>query len=241
MIRNIKALGLALVAVFAMSVLAASAAQAEGEGTPDFWAAEYPATIKATTDPGAGKQVFTSKPLGGKVRCNDPGGVGTLGGRSNELTAEEISFTGECKGLGIFPATVDSEGCHFTFTVETTVNATTSTGSVHLVCPGTSRGGITVTLFPFGTVPPHETTPVCTIHIPEGQTFGGITYHNIETKDGTMHVTVEANVSEEIEASYEGEQCEGLHSTEDSFEGTFIASAENEETEEAIDTTITDT
>ena len=221
MIRNIKALGLALVAVFAMSAMAASAAQAA-----EFTAAEYPATITATPD-GTGKQVFTSGPLGGKVRCNTVSGTSTLAGASTEMLAEEIEYTGECKALGLLPATIHMNGCKYRFTVS---------GSVHIECP--TGASITVVIYQFGTTPaehgnPEKVTEV--IHL-GSQTVNGITYHNIETADGTMHVTVEAHVEEEIEATYTGSLYEGS-STTDSYEGKFIASAKNE-FGEAIDTTV---
>ena len=238
MIRNIKALGLALVAVFAMSAMAASAAQAEGEGAPDFWAAQYPAHIEATPDPGSGRQVLTS-PFG-KVRCEEVQGTAVLNERSNELTSEEIGYSGDCTALGLFPTTVDAEGCHFTFTVEETETASTSNGSVHLDCPE-GTGSITVTIFEVGSEPPHpEEELICTIHIPGGQTFGGITYHNIETEDGIMHVTVEANTGGVIHESHEGSLCGTGTSETDSYTGSFIASATNSKGE-PINTTITDT
>ena len=237
--KRIKALATALAALFAMSGLAASAAQAEGEGASDFWAAEYPAQITATPD--EGRQVFTSGPLGGKIRCNDFSGSGVLSERSNELTMESLEYSGECKALGIFPMTIDTNGCHFTFTVDETLTATTSSGTTHLTCPG--KSGIVFTTFEIGgdegnpCEPPDP--PFETVHIPGGQSFQGVTYHNIETEDGTMHVTVEMNIEEETEATYEGSWYEGT-STTDSYSGKFIASAENE-LNEPIDTTITDT
>ena len=239
MIRNIKALGLALVAVFAMSAMAASAAQAEG---PDFTAGGYTATITATRD-GTTKQTFTSGPLGGKVRCNEVGGTATLSERGNALKSEGLTYSGECKALGLLPVTVHTNGCSYEFTVETTVSATTSTGSVHLACPTGGPEGIQVTIYKFGTpetVEAHENAANRSevITIPGGQTFTGITYHNITTEDNTMHVTVEANVQEQIHAIYTGSLYEGT-STTDSYEGTFIASAEAGG--KSVDTTIEDT
>ncbi len=241
MIRNLKALGLALVAVFALSAMAASAAQATG---PEFWTGtgntfEH-GTVRATFD--TGKQVFTSKPLGAKVRCDEVHGSATLAAPSNELTAENLAFTGNCLTASVFPTTVNTNGCHFTFTVENTHEGskTVYDGKVHLVCPSGGPESITVTVFEAGTEPPHEGTPICTIHIPGGQTFGGITYHNIETAGGRMHVTVEAKTGAVIHSTYNGSLCEGKSSTEDSFEGSFIASAENK-AGEPIDATITDT
>ncbi len=231
MIRNLKALGLALVAVCAMSAMTAAAAQAAG--APDFTAAEYPAHIEATKD-GTVKQVFTSSILGAKVRCENVGGTAVLENRSNELTATNLAFFENCLAAGVFPTTVNTNSCHFLFTVETTVTATESTGKVHLKCTEEPKS-ITITIFRVGAPTPHVAADRrCTIHIPAEQTFNGVTYRNIVTGNGVMHVTVEANVKEGIEATYVPENggipgCEKEATTKkDSFEGAFIASATNE-------------
>ncbi len=86
----------------------------------------------------------------------------------------------------------------------------------------------------------------CIIHIPDEQTFSGITYKNIETAGGLMHVTVSANVQKQIHSTDTPVNggipgCEKeTTTTEDSFEGSFIASAENEKGK-AINVTIEDT
>ncbi len=234
MIRNPKILGPALVAVCALAAMTASVAQAAG--SPDFSMTPI-RYIKASKD--EGKQIFTSQG-GVKVRCEEVGGEGALSEeneRSNELTFDSFEYSGNCLASGVFPATVDTSGCHLTFTVEETVTATESKGSVKLQCTGEPHS-VTITIYKAGAETVEgkhlDADRRCIIHIPDEQTFSGVTYKNIETEDGQMHVTFNTNVQKQIhstDTSVSGgiPGCEKSEqpTTEDSFEGKFIASAED--------------
>jgi hypothetical protein len=120
MTRNLKALGLALVAVFAMSAMTASAASAQnGKLT-----STGPVTLKATNTGEA--KLNQLEAFGLNVRC--PNVVYT--GHKVLVTphepipsgASEITITphyGVCSSLG-FPATVDMNGCDYVFDLEGT-------------------------------------------------------------------------------------------------------------------------
>jgi hypothetical protein len=118
MIRNAKILGLALVAVLAMSAMVASAASAT-----KFTAAKYPATVKGTQT--GGGHVFEVG--GGKVTCTGATFTGTLSAASEEMTMTP-NYTG-CTAFGFIGAEVTgfgSEGCDYLFTTN---------GKAHLKCP----------------------------------------------------------------------------------------------------------
>jgi hypothetical protein len=103
MMRNLKALGLALVAVFAMSAVAASAAQAEHKFTSESTTTYLLGEQKT-------KNVFTTS--GGTVECT---GAKFEGGpfSGTELKSVTIhpTYTG-CTAFGL-NATVETTGCNY--------------------------------------------------------------------------------------------------------------------------------
>jgi hypothetical protein len=113
MIRNLKALGLALVAVFAMSAVAASAASAQN----GIFTSDGPATLIGTQTGAAVENSLTA--FGKKLMCKNA----TYTGHKVNVTpheaipngATEITLTphyGVCE-LETFPATVDMNGCDY--------------------------------------------------------------------------------------------------------------------------------
>jgi len=230
MIRNIKALGLAVVAVLAMSAVAASAAQAEV--ATHFGPAGI---VKAT----GGAQTFTPESEIG-LNCEEVHGTGQLSKPSSTLTIDNIEYTGCSAVGGFFPVKVDMNSCDYTFhsgtgTVEEE-KVVTAHGEVSIECTN-ENDSISVTVHPFGDNEFNE-APVCTYHIGP-QTVGGITYHNETDETGRMYVTVTTATGQTIVVSHEGELCgEGEEHAE--YNGMVTALAENE-FNEAIDTTITPT
>jgi hypothetical protein len=122
MTRKIKTLGVALVAVFALTVVMASAASAAS-----FTASTYPTT--ATGESAIGNDVFTTE--GGTVECKAHF-VGTLTAASSDLTVTP-TYT-NCKAFGFVEATVT--GCKYTFTAVSTTSA-----NVDVVSPCTIKAG----------------------------------------------------------------------------------------------------
>jgi hypothetical protein len=113
MIHKFKALGLALVAVLAMSAVVASAASAQ------FTANSYPTTVTATS--ALGNDVLTVD--GSSTECSVHY-EGTLSEASTTLTVKP-TWT-NCKAFGFASATMNTNGCDYVFH---------SGGSLDIECP----------------------------------------------------------------------------------------------------------
>jgi hypothetical protein len=120
MIRNLKVLALAVGAVLALTAMMASAASAA-----QYTASEYPAN--ATGSNTKGSEVFTTE--GGKVECDSHF-------ETKEAIAEPtatITITAHytnCEAFGFLSATVNMEGCHYHFTLQSN-----SSNTVDVICP----------------------------------------------------------------------------------------------------------
>jgi hypothetical protein len=141
MIRNLKALGLAAMAVFAMTAISASAAQA----APLFHAEEAPVTYKGENV--GGKEKF--KTSAGTVECTTT----SVTGESSESTSTEATisptYTG-CKAFGFLTATVTMNGCSYKFHL--VEGSSPATATVDIVCPA----GKDITISSTG----------CVVHVP---------------------------------------------------------------------------
>jgi hypothetical protein len=205
MIRNFKALGLAFVAIFALSALVASAAQA-GE----FMINPETAKIKAS----GGTQTF--KTTSGNVVCGEASGEATEF-NANEVTGINIKYNNvgstTCNGpFGTSP-TIKTEGCHYKFKPGETEagNPDMTTGTVEL--SSCTAGSIVVS------------APGCTIKVPNGQTFTGITYKNT-TEQSPDDVDVTATVAN-IHYSHEGFLCGSGSAETGTYEGEITVRAFN--------------
>jgi hypothetical protein len=121
MIRNLKVLGLAVVAVCAMSAMMASAAQA----TPTWWFKSDAATGKKTTLTGVqiGENIF--KTTAGDVKCEEAHFTGSaIGPTQTSVTLHPVY--NKCTAFG-FGATVDTTGCNYIFDNSTTKFVATTT------------------------------------------------------------------------------------------------------------------
>jgi hypothetical protein len=125
MIRNLRVLGLAFVAVLAMSAVAASAAQA----VPTFTASAYPATVTGSNT--IGNEVFTTE--GGKVECDSHFVSSAISGPTSTLTVTP-TYTG-CTAFGFLNATVTTEGCTYVFHATEKVSTGVYKHHVDVVCP----------------------------------------------------------------------------------------------------------
>jgi hypothetical protein len=178
--RNLKALGLAIVAVFAMSAIVAQAAQAKFDTIKTFPTQEH-MFLKSSADETEPNQVFTTVTGGFSVTCKRLSLMATVLDGSTEAEGEP-SYT-ECSSpLGA--AEVNSNGCTYKFTSETNAN---EHAVVHLVCPAGKEIEIS--------------TGGCKLFVPGGQTLTGIHYANVQTGTAeremhlTMSVTSEMNIS----------------------------------------------
>ncbi len=113
MTRNLKALGLALVAVFAMSAFIASAAQASPVVT-----VEKEATL---TTESIGRQQFVFNPGAENeetLECAELTGDATVNNGDTSITLQELVYEEDCTvrvGSQTLPVIFDMNGCHYTF------------------------------------------------------------------------------------------------------------------------------
>ena len=186
MIRNIKMLGLLVVAALALSAVIASAAQAE---TGTYTAGLTPSTH--TTSTLTGEQEGTSEwnhfvAFGQQITCENQGVHyhGTISGG----VATQVTITptyADCTAEGL-PETVTMNGCDYIFTRPVT-DTGKMTAKADLTCP--AGKSIDIEVFLFGTPTGSHTTKVCTIKVfatgPETEE-GGVK-HTVQELGG--HVT----------------------------------------------------
>jgi hypothetical protein len=189
---NLKALGLTLVAAFALSAISASMASAETQPIAHFWCSAYPCH-------GTGEQVglveFEVEGLG-TITCE------VLKGESEAIEKASTSSTvkttlEKCHSVDAFGAThfitVTTNGCTSTYTVHAkkTLGGTVETegtnpiihywnGDVHLKCPVGVNG---IEIHAYKTTDTNHTTPVCTYTV-KPQTIEKIDY-KVETTTPT--------------------------------------------------------
>jgi hypothetical protein len=211
MTRNLKALGLALVAVLALSAMAASAAQAEVEkGT--FTAGITPS--KHTTSTLHGKQIGEpkdnffeiNKEEAGRVTCTNSGVSFTsilVGGTATKLTVAP-TYT-ECLSTSL-PTTVNTNECDYTFTQPETIEGGKYTGKADLFCPAGQK--IEIDVYLEGKLHEEATykTKACHIEVfpkeGEEQELGG---HIIYTVNKEVEVTTGVKKDDvTVEATIEG-------------------------------------
>jgi hypothetical protein len=248
MTRYLKALGLSVIAVCAMSAVAASGAQAVT--APHFTSATTPGEVHehtilsgtSETEANGGVQKFKA---GATVECYHAHFAGTsLTGTDESLTIEaeytgnKTETLGTCETSGLVTH-VNMEGCDFRLHAGVELAAAEFTGTVDVVCPEGKEIDIKITKA--GGV---ETK--CTLKIPgEGTAKGGtqntglkhVIYKNINTggEPKRTDVTVEANVKE-IEYTSEGTKVNcgvepGVHNGAGgaTYTGNSIISGENTE------------
>ncbi|HVY96877.1 MAG TPA: hypothetical protein VHA54_07950 [Solirubrobacterales bacterium] len=175
MTRNLKALGLALVAVFALSAVVASAATAAPKLTPE--PEEYPVTVKASQ---SGTNVFELEG-GRKTECANFTLEGTIKNKEEAEKSELNLFptSSECTTTILGnkdPSTITWNGCWFRFTIsEAAAGAIAAEGwqwtgtLLHLECPV----GAVQELHVYSSAANHlANTPLCTYHS-VAQTPGG--------------------------------------------------------------------
>lgn len=142
MTRNFKALGLALLAVLALSAVVSSAAQAKGA---EVTTTTYPANLTGK-DVNTAHGKLTRLTIGNGARfveCTTANLTGTLpeagAGEKEKATRETVTTHAEfsgcfANGLTAVPATVTMNGCDFTITG---LKTTEAAGSV--MCPGSAE------------------------------------------------------------------------------------------------------
>lgn len=212
MIRNLRTLGLALIAVLAMGAMVASAAQAEETGIFEW--EEGTTLLTGTAEPVAngGTQIFTI--LGGlTVQCDQVHAdvnVTTTESPSSTLTTTGLTYNDSSKGedkcrgpLGTSPK-IEMNGCQYLFHAGETVSEHETQGDVTIECPV----GKQIVINGAG----------CVVTVPGGQTVGPVDYQTITGTGGAKDdVTIKPTVTG-ITYSTSGFLC-GSHS--DETDGTY--------------------
>jgi hypothetical protein len=211
MARKFKALGLGLVAMFALSAFGASAAQAF-----PFTLSAAPADLTGFIDTPA-KDVFTTSE--GTVECSTISFTGTGSAVSATEQSIQPSYSG-CTAFGL-TAHVNASACTYLFTTPTTGPANERTGEPpHVKCPGGGSITITPTLFGFS---------VCTSRIGEQTPTGGhIIYTNKTDNNGSGKMTITLHTTATgVHYIGTGGVCgpNGVTSTDGTYTGTEILRA----------------
>lgn len=168
MSRNLKALGLSMVAALALGSVIASAAQAEGH----FKAGKYPASLTGTST--------------GTHTLNITGATKISCGESTFSSSEELAAESEsvgvwwnyrfCSNTNGFPMWIMSNGCSLTWSVSKLVSPTTATGAQTYNCPGGQE--LQYVLFA-SAQKEAENIPLCTYGIPSQGPLATIGYENV--------------------------------------------------------------
>ncbi len=168
MIRNLKILGLAFVAVFAMGAVVASAQQFHSESAPS--------TVTGSQE---GQGVFTTD--AGTIECTTATYKGTIGTTTTTTISMVPTFSG-CTAFGGFAsAKITTNGCEYLLHI--TQNGS-NTGTMDIACPGSNE--ITVVAEVFGTVK-------CTVHIHPKSGLQTVTYTNVgvgATRERIVHLDI---------------------------------------------------
>jgi hypothetical protein len=185
MTRNLKALGLALIAVFAMSAIVASAAQAVPAFTWDNTTQELTAEVDGA-GASTGLQTFTT--TSGPVKCQGLSGKATITLGSTEATevTSQVNYT-PCTGPFGEEAQIAFGQCDYLFTAVQTVNAndpTVLTGTAHIKC--LNSGQITI----------QGLGGFCQVHVGQQTPGGHVIFHTVVPGGGAkQHVTIESTVT----------------------------------------------
>jgi hypothetical protein len=212
MTRNLKTLGLALVAVFAMSAVAASTASAQqGKLTSDG-----PVTLIGTETGELFANSFTGN--SGKITC--PGSVFTghkynvtphVAGASGETTATITPHypkhcTAHIPFLGTRTATVTTNGCDFVFHIGSTTGGVANTYGVTAdqVCPV----GKSIEVHVYCAGCSHvDTNSICTIKTPAQSGLVGP-----HVTSAPPHINIQGTFTN-IKSSESGSLCSGETTT----------------------------
>ena len=176
MTRNLKTLGLALVAAFVMSATMAAAAQAD-----PFWIKSdgTPTTVLGGS---AGEEAFAFD--AGIVNCDEVFYHGSFAGTTVTTLTLTPEFRGECEFAGK-SAVIDLNGCSYVFHTHTKKEVTKFTVTTTLSCPAGNE--LTITTIGVGG------TLKCTEHIPPQTIATGITFTN--ATEGIKHIEVDINIT----------------------------------------------
>lgn len=227
MTSKLKVLGLAFVALFAMSAITASAASA----TPAHFTVDSltsNAFLTGFQDPAEPEQIFITE--FGEVNCNIVSAKATAPKTSETIETSEVKYTSnyfgntKCEAFGL-EAEINFNGCNYLFHAGEFVSAGHSTGSVDLVCPS----GKSVKII----------TPTCTVTVAAQAGLGPVTYTQVGS--APSDITLDAEI-EGIAYSGSGATCSGSFNEGIYFGKATIKAYEDNGSEGAqVSATITST
>jgi hypothetical protein len=154
MIRKLKALGVAITAVLALSAVAASGAQAFEFTSSNTAKAGHPHEHTISHGTQTTSHVFTAGEGFGGISCAVAEFEGT--GTGTDTTVRSLPTYENCKDSFGRTAHVSTNGCEYEFHAKVKVNSDLYTGTSNLLCP--TGKSITVEITSSGSV-------VCTVHI----------------------------------------------------------------------------
>ncbi len=197
MIRNLKALGLAVLAVCALGAVSASSASAFFTSSVEHVSVSGSQTTN---------HVFTTSV--GTVTCKKATFAGTSIGTAKEgqFTTESQTVTptyGECTAFG-FGATVTTTGCTYKFTRTGTDGTGTPIGPVHVECEAGKK--IKIVAAGFCTMEVGPQTPEG--HVSFKTTFppgNGLTVEDVDVKSTVTGIKYEGNCGSGTNGTYSGE------------------------------------
>jgi hypothetical protein len=215
--RNLKALGLTLVAAFALCAAITPAASAD-----EFKAEKTPVTLTGEYDALRWDAFVTTY---GVVECDTGKLTGTIaaGGSPTSALTMTPTYSGCFYDKDLFPTVIDLNGCDYRYTIN--VGASTA-GSLHIICPKVD--GVTQEIKITVGVPG---TLKCTIDIPEQTLATGITYKNIGAgamREITVEILVKALEYKETAGTGLGACKNSLMQNNGVFEGKEVISGEED-------------
>ncbi len=209
MTRKLKVLGLML-AVFAMSAVAVSAAQA---AEAHFRGGTGEGTIHATAeaDPNSPLQIFTTDV--GPVECEQVHAIYSGAATSAEATFTNVEYSGNCNTAGL-ESEIKFNGCHYLFHAGTKT-ASGSEGTADIV--GAECGAHPIEVI--------GASGLCTVKVGPQTGLGPIKYTNVQTSGKKEEITLHAEIAGGISYSYSGLLCGTGSASDGAYEGTATARA----------------
>jgi hypothetical protein len=192
MVRNMKKVGLAALAVLALGAFLASAASA----------AEFHSELEHTIIKGSQAAAFNDKftVSAGTTECENTSYSGTQATKTSTTQSASATYSGCTATFGL-SVTVDPNGCEYVF-------HTAATNTVDIVCPGATKY-IAVT------------APGCEITIPEQTGLKGITFTNSSPEtDIIVHIDI-TNQIKYIEHDKGFFPTCAMHNTEQTSNGSY--------------------
>lgn len=214
MIRNLKALGLVFAASFAMTAMAASAAQA----APEFWTAE---AAKVTFIPDTTGFNLVSKLANIEtITCKELTAKATLEEPQIALLSTNLSYTSCDADAGKKFATVATNGCEYRYTVLASLGGEEFEGEYHVFCPEGEKVEFLVY---------HDaghTELECAISIPPQSVEEAVQYKNIGTLGGPKIITLKM-FGGKVKEEYVGEGCGAGEKKDVELSGNLLVHAES--------------